>query len=236
MRQILKKFSLIALILFACQFYLSGIVLAFDSEAYEFMSAEIDSLGMVKDAFSIIPVSPTSDKLSEQAADIKNSMTQLNNAKQPFNKFKDSSNDYISKSADAFQRIYASAVTLNEEKLALVEKMSGMSAEEMRLNQDTLANYGDSLAAKYELFWKSMSQAVTLSTYSLVNYTIKKDDKNIYCTVSRDEESRLIKQLEGIFGEEIKGDTALMKHKFVSIPAVIRTFLTTTDLKPSDVY
>ena len=219
-----------------CQLCVSPTIRAFDSEAYEFVSAEINSLGMVKDAFGIISVPPTNDKLPQQAADIKNSITQLNNAKQPLNKFKDSSNDYISKSADAFQRIYASAVTLNDEKLALVEKMESMSAEEIRLNQDMLASYGDSLAEKYELFWKSLSQAVTLSTYSLVNYAIKKDDKNIYCTVSRDEESRLIKQLEGIFGEEIKGDTALMKHKFVAIPAVIRTFLITTDLKPSDVY
>ncbi len=236
--KIFKKLIRLGLIFLVCylNFLPTTTYASANSEAFNYMTAEINSLGWVRQAFITASPKPNSPERDfyEQMKDIKIAINQLQTAGQEIYGFRNSTNQFISGSSNTLLTGYAYAIKLFQDHVSLIEAAMNMPPKEFMSHQGTLTSQLASNEAEFNKFWSDLFMVVSRSTNALADFDRMEGDKHPYLLISKDEESKLLKQLDETFGDEIKMDIKEIENKSVSAPAMIRFFLTTTKLKPSD--
>ncbi len=232
----MKKNIFVALSILTMIFFSSSSEAKPNSEAFNYMTAEIHSLGWVREAFitaSPKPNSPERDSY-EQMKDIKIAMNQLQTAGQEIYGFRNSANQYISESSSTLLAGYAHAIKLFQDHVSILEASMNMPPDEFMSHRGTLTNQLASNEAEFNKFWSDLFMAVSRSSNALADFDRMEGDRHPYLLISKDEKDRILKQLDETFGEEIKADIKEIENKSVSAPAMLRLFLTTTKLKTAD--
>lgn len=205
---------------------------------FNFVMAVIQSIHWSWDAKETLSSSPLTgsepDFYLQAMTTMRSGMSKLQLARNRVAPFVDSQNKYIHTSAKGFNTAYTILLTSIGNSLGVLEKMGNMSDEEAALQIGTISKEASEHLTKTDEGWKLLTYAAVGTTYVLVDNEREEDGKRPYLMITADEKAALLKELDKLFGDRIKGGLQAGQHGTLGAAAVLWQFLTQEGWKPSD--
>ena len=152
------------------------------------------------------------------------------------NKYKNSNNELMKMTADLVSLSYDKQIKINNEGLKLYEGLfnsrSGDSDEEF--DHGSFLREISKLAADKEVVLQSLLKCSMMLTHILVSKVPDKEGNINFLTVSSEEREKLIRIIDKIFGDSVKGGMRPGQNYLDACAAVVRQVLADPGWKTSD--
>ncbi|ODS34508.1 MAG: hypothetical protein SCARUB_00384 [Candidatus Scalindua rubra] len=177
------------------------------TEAYNFMTAIIESLQSVKIADDRgVPNLNDNDHEVIIMKDIMVYNNELKKASSFIKPYTSSKSEIIKLAATTFYELYSLIILNNESVLSLYENTLN-NIEDLATKRGTLSRKLSEIGASNDMLYRKIPEVTALSTHALVDKKRSLEDgKVMFLKISPDEIESLIDQLVSAFGEGIKSE------------------------------
>ena len=205
----MRKYLLIHAIVISFVFLLPHVARA--TEAYNFMSAVINSLQSVKIAKDRINLNMSCEVAvdGEEVIIMKNIIVYNNELKEAarfIKPYTSSKSELIKSSATAFCEIYSLIILNMENMLSLYEDVLN-NIEDLSTKQGTIVMKLSEIFFSFDMLYRKIPEITALSTHVLVDDKRSMEDgKVMFLKITSKEVESLVDQLVSSFGEGIKSE------------------------------
>jgi hypothetical protein len=175
----------------------------FATEAFEFVSDVIQSLGICKVADSRVKEKHGQDNdMYSLMKDLRVFTDEINRAKTTIERHANSKNSLIKDAATLYYNTYSFIIVNKEQDISFLEEKLNNPAD-VASKQGTWLRRESEIGAKNEELWSHLIHVTILSTYTLIDTNRLDKGKTGFLTITKTERDSLITELKNEFGKDL---------------------------------